>query len=1443
MPKLKRLYFYSYSSLWKFHPETGFIFPKLSDYFFLKEDYSKEKDRKIKKNILLERIKQDSVSIQLDYSDIQSSNQTTIIMFAKKSCSYLSWILFIVFVQLHAYAQKEVQFSNLTLENGLSQNSVLAICQDNQQFLWFGTKHGLNRYDGYQFKIYRNIPSVPGSLSSSSIQYNYIDSRGDLWIGTSKGLNKYDRQKDNFTRFLTNSKDKTAISNNSIEYIYEDKNQNLWIGTYKGLNKLDRETNTFQLYSFKDTLAHPNQNSITAILMDNHGFLWVGSTDGLMKVRFENGHMQYQLFQSQPGKTNGLSSSYITSIAMDAQQNIWIGTDNGINLYHNNDQSFTSFTHSNKDQNSIVHNDIRTIALRNDGMLWIGTQEGLSILDPANKNFTNYQHDPELKWSIAQNSVHSIFQDISGTMWVGTYYGGVNFAYPYSTAFKVQQNNKQHSSLSSNVISSIVEDEQHNLWIGTEGGGLNYYNRFSQTYTHYKNKPTDHTSLTSNLVKTIYRNKKGDLLIGTHHGGLNFFDPGTKTFRHINNVKNYKNDIGTAEIIAINEDSYGNTWIGSLDGLNLLKKVNGRYAEYTVKSPLEKSLKNKSIQILFEDQQRKLWIGTAAGLHRYDPQTGKLSYFLKNPADINRLQSDYINCIAQSTNGDLWIGTHFEGISRYSSKTNHFKTYTEKDGLSNNNVLGIVEDQSGNLWISTDNGLSKLDPKTGKFRNYTRSDGLAGNEFNVRSFFKDSKGEFYFGGYNGLTTFFPDQIEINKSTAPIVFTGLKLFNQPVDVNGPDKLLKEDINSQKEITFAHDQNHFTIGFALLNYIKSDKNRYAYKLEGYEKDWTYVHTPSATYTNLPPGEYVFTVKGINNDGIPGKGSVSIKIKIRPPIWASWWAYFAYLLIFSVILFLVVRYLFIKALLKRSVDLQQMKLDFFTNISHEIRTPLTLILTPLENLLKNTQDNLEISRQIIPIKNNADRLMRLITELMDFRKAETGHLKLYVSSDNIIIFCKEIFLAFQHVAIEKNITYNFESSKDSIEIFFDRKQLEKVLFNLLSNAFKFTKDNGTITLRIIEHKDEVQIQVHDNGAGISYENQNKLFSSFFQVDDQGSSHIGSGIGLALSKSIVEAHHGAIDIESIPATTHTPGDTCFTVKLKKGKTHFKSEEFAVTRETYPVFSTDITYNPASTDEDHKKDSSNNEHILIIEDNAEIRQLLAGSVGQHYQVSESIDGLKGWETAIELLPDLIICDVMMPVMDGLELCRKLKTDERTSHIPVILLTARSSHIHQVTGLETGADAYIMKPFSMELLELNIKNLIHSRDLMRRKYGQQITLQPQNIQIGSTDQAFITKVINYIEAHMSEQSFGVPDLASETGMSQPVLYKKIRAITDLSVNDFIKSIRLKRAVQLLEQKSYTISEISYLIGFNDPKYYSKKFKKQYEKTPREFMNELKNNNL
>ena len=646
------------------------------------------------------------------------------------------------------------------------------------------------------------------------------------------------------------------------------------------------------------------------------------------------------------------------------------------------------------------------------------------------------------------------------------------------------------------------------------------------------------------------------------------------------------------------------------------------------------------------------------------------------------------------------------------------------------------------------------------------------------------------------------------------------------------MLTEDIGLTLEVTFSHDQNIFAIDFALLNYIKPEKNTYAYRLEGFEKDWNYVKTSSATYTNLPPGTYTFVVKGANNDGIWSKMPGKLTIHVLPPLWKTWWAYCLYVIAAVAAILFVTRYFYMTALFKREHELHQTKLNFFTNVSHEIRTHLTLIQGPVERLMLTRQHDEDVQTHLSLVRKNANRLLRLVSELMDFRKAETNHLALQVTRNDLVSFLDGVFRDFSFLSQHRNIESVFECEAGELPLYFDAGQMEKVIFNLLSNAYKFTHDGGKVSLSVSETDAAVKIRIEDDGIGIAPQYLGKLFANFFQIYDHGKQNTGYGIGLALSKSIVELHQGELTVESTVEQLNKKGRTCFTITLLKGSNHFAPGQL----ETAAGIVEDNTLLVETEQARVPEPASDGDRpvVLLVEDNEEVRTFIAGALGSHYHIIQTENGEQGWATAVESIPELIISDVMMAEMDGLALCTKLKTDERTSHIPVILLTAKASLNHQLSGLKMGADAYMPKPFSIQLLELNVRNLLSSRRLMQQKYSRQITLQPQNVVIESVDEQFLSRIVAITEEWMDNPDFGVAMLAEKIGMSQSVLYKKLKAVTDLSVNDFLKSIRLKRAAQLLRQQKMNVYEVAYAVGYDDRKYFSKEFKKQFGKTPTEY---------
>ncbi|MBB6236789.1 ligand-binding sensor domain-containing protein/signal transduction histidine kinase/DNA-binding response OmpR family regulator [Pedobacter sp. AK013] len=1325
-------------------------------------------------------------------------------------------------------AQNKYAFKHLNVESGLSQSSVLSIAQDARGFMWFGTRLGLNKYDSKSFKVYYHEDNNKKSLSNASFLSSILALKdGTLLIGTSQGLNKYNEGDDNFDHYTHNNKDPNSLSNSVINCIFQDKKNRVWIGTTNGLNLLS--TNG----KFKHFLYEQKQpQQIYAITEDHNGTLWLSTTYGLINMSFKEGKIHFRYFKDFSEELSKAIDNHITSMVEDRENNLWIGTkQTGVSKLNLSTETITAYQYSSLNTTGISSNNVRKIMMDEEGKLWIGTLHGINIYNPATKNFSSLHNIPEDPTSLSQNSVYDIYRDRQGIIWVGTYYGAINMVYPNYTPFKLYRSTTAPNGLSSNVVSSIMEDQHQNLWIGTEGEGLNYYDRKNDTFTRYKNNPNDPKSLSANLVKSVIRDKKNRIWVGTHYGGLNLFQPETKTFVRYTKHKNDTSSISSDEITAVFEDSYGRFWVGTNSGLNSFNSTTGKFIRNRVNGSTD------AVIYIFEDAKQNLWVAINSGLYQLKKDSQR--FVRRVAANPEILKYNEISCLTADKEGYLLMGTSRNGLFRLNPDRHSYTRITTFDGLPSNTIMGILEDDFNNLWITTDKGLCKYNPRQKTFKTYNIKDGLPGNEFNYKSFLKDSKGEFFFGGLSGMVSFFPSEIKENKNTPPVIFTGLKLFNKPIALNTEDGLLKQNISTVKSITFEADQNVFSIDFTLLNFIKSDKNHYAYKLEGFEKNWNYVDNPSASYTNLSPGNYTLMVKGSNNDGLWTNKTSTLNINILPPFYKTWWAYLFYFCAFAAISFLFIRYLLIKAVFKKEKEINEHKLEFFTNISHEIRTPLTLIVGPLDKLIENAKDDPALNRELQPIKNNADRLMNLVTELLDFRKAESGKMALHISPGDVVRFCREIFLAFQNMAISKNIDYQFETGQAEIELYFDKVQMEKVMFNLLSNAFKFTPVNGKISLKIEVEKQLVNIKVRDNGKGIALENQANLFTNFYQANTNTT--IGTGLGLSLSKSIVALHHGEITFESTPQSENQHGATCFTLSLKTGKTHFKPADFV---KDYVYYDDATNYElPTATELQQAPETeavvslaAKKYSILLVEDNEDVRAFIKNALGNIYIIYESANGAKGLEMALEVIPDLIISDVMMPIMDGLELCRKLKTDERTSHIPVILLTARSAYVHQVNGFENGADAYIMKPFNLKILELNIQNLLNARETIKQKFAQVVTLEPRNMVINTTEQNFLNKIIQIIEDRMADTAFDVPTLAAEIGMSQPVLYKKIRALTDLSVNDFIKSIRIKRAAQLLKQGVGNISEIAYSVGFSDRKYFSSEFKKHFGKTPSEFMN-------
>ncbi|RKR80132.1 two component regulator with propeller domain [Mucilaginibacter gracilis] len=1342
----------------------------------------------------------------------------------------------------------QFSFDHVSVSNGLSQSTVLSVLKDSRGYMWFGTRDRLNRYDARNIKIYNYNPADSSSISCNDYVFFVFEDQGkNIWIGTSRGLNRYIPESDSFERILQKNIDPGSLNSNNIYCSYQDASGRLWFGGDKGINMLSSSTSRKFIHFYKGTLTKAGLagNQIYAICQDRAQNIWVGTTEGLTRISFKNGKYVFKNFTSSPTDPDGLDGNSVKTIIEDRKGNICIGTETGgLNLFNPKTSKFSHFKHEPSNSNSLINNDIRKIITDKNGVLWIGTMDGLNLFDEDKKEFKLYQHDIENRNSLSDNSIKDIYIDNYGTVWIGTMFGGVNIIHPNAIPFTIYQASKYKNSISGNVVSTIIGDAKQNLWIGTEGKGINYFDKKNQLFTHYNNDPKNAGSISANFVKAIFKDGDNNIWIGLHRGGLDLFQPSSNSFKHHRHNESDPYSISSDIVSCIFEDSFHRFWVGTSKGLDIFDKRLHQFRNYINSPSTPLRLSSYGIRCIYEDSHHNIWVGTTGGLNLMKAGSTTFTWFKIDETDEKTLRKGYINCINEDSDGAIWVGSFHGGLSRYDPQTQTFKTYKMQSGLPSDNVLNIQSSENHCLWVSTDNGLAKFNTVTQKFKSYAVADGLPTNEFSYNSSFKDASGNLYFGSYNGLISFNPRQIKESGIASPVRFTSLKLFNQPVGIKDNTNLLKQDISLTQSITFTAAQNVFSIDFAALDYNQQGGGQYMYKLQGFEKNWNYVKVPNATYTNLPAGDYDLLVKAGNNDGYWTNDVTSVHIVILPPLYKTWWAYFIYAICFAGVLFLLIRFFRRQARLERDLyyehlnserqqEVHRMKLDFFTKVSHEIRTPLTLILAPVEKMIDLTVDNSLIGRQLVYVKQNTDRLMRLVNELLDFRTIETGHMMLHVAELDIVKFCYDVYMSFESVSAAKNINYQFHSPSENVFVYFDAPQFEKVLFNILSNAFKFTPAEGTIIMRVDSQPDSVNIIITDNGDGISSAAQQFIFDEFYQ-DKQSSKSSGWGIGLALAKNITELHKGKITVKSTVATEDNSGSTCFEVSLLKGKEHFSEDEFADVliqhrKPLEPDYPAAILHIPVPEFNNKEK-----QLLLIVEDNDEVRGFIKESLSEVYEIIESTNGLDGWDMACKIIPDLIVSDVTMPVMDGLEFCSKLKTDDRTSHIPVILLTAKAAHSYQLQGLETGADVYLTKPFSMQVLKLNIRNLILARHAMRKKYAQQITLIPKNKIIESPDEKFLNKLMDIVERKMEDPDFDVISLVNDIAMSQTVLYRKIKALTGLNIADFIKSARLKQAALLLAQNKLSVADVAYNVGFKDRKYFSKEFKKQFGKVPSEY---------
>lgn len=1341
-----------------------------------------------------------------------------------------------------ALCQSGFAFQTLSKKDGLSQASVFAIAQDGAGFLWFGTRDGLNKYDGYQFKIYKT-ETVGETLAGNDVRTLYYDQvRNVIWVGTTTGLSIYDPSRDRFSKYSHDPEDQKTISNNEIRQIYRDHSQRLWVGTSTGLNLLDERTGEFSRYYIDHSEAlDRSTNDVKVIHEDKQGTLWLGTADGLYRLRIDsNGSYIFEEETFEEGQQ--LSDRSIKHIVEDAAGNLWIGTfAGGLNLWNRTSGIITPYIYDKNDPTSLSHNNIRSLCLDENDNLWIGTFDGLNLLKRAASSFMRFSKSESGGIGLSDKSVRSLLIDDRGSLWVGTYYGGVNNLDEKYNRFK--KNIPPGSGLRDKVVSSFAEDPDHNLWIGTEGDGINYFNKSKLTIQNLRHDPLNQNSLSGNNVKQLLLD--GDYLwIGTFQAGLNRYDTKNGTFKRYQTSTTNKNTISANSVYGLLKDDnllYILTYGG---GLDILDTETSQFYHFKHDPDLDNTLTSDYGRAIIKPNKNLLWIGTESGLHKVTLDDSGL------PVTFEVfLEDENIYSLTTDSNGYLWIGTFGHGFYHLDSQRTVLQHFNRRDGLPGSTVLGILEVAADELWISTNNGLSRFDPLTRHFTNYGYSNGLENSEYNYNAYLKDSHGDLLFGGFNGFTYFDPKDINTNTYVPPVVFTELRKNNQLVNAGDDSGLLEYSINQTNEITFAYREANFSIKFAALDYFSPENNLYTFMLEGIDNDWNQsVGKTEATYTIQKHGEYVFKLRGANSEGVWNKNERRLKIIVLPPLWKTGWAYLIYFILLLALALALYRFVKLQHRLQleklvnhQQAELHEVKLRFFTDITHEFRTPLTLILAPLKELLatpdltENTRDKLDTAER------NAQRMLRLVNQILTFRKLATDHTQLQIAKVNLVDFLQEIYHLFTESARRHEIDYHFETSQPIINVWIDQDKMEKVFFNLLSNAFKFTPDGGMISIRILLKKAMVVVRVSDTGIGIAPELKDQIFKRFYEkTKDIHSSIKGSGIGLAISKQMVELHQGSIILADSRDRRQNTGST-FIVQIRKGKQHFnEAAKLPSTAKATP----DIDYTPLRRAEHDSDPNDLSVHpralppdaqtILIVEDNTELRRYLKSIFAQTYRTKTAKNGVEGSEKALQLLPDLIISDVMMPLKDGISLCKELKSTMETSDIPFILLTARSASLFKVEGLRAGADDYLTKPFDPEELKLRAQNLLQSRQKAKHKLNRLAKLDPEKVSISSADEVFLEKALQIVEKHLDQYDFNISQFAAELAVSRPQLFSKLKALTQQTPNNFIKSTRMKRAAQLLSTSSLNISEVAYKVGFRDMKYFSKCFKSHYGVPPSKY---------
>lgn len=1314
---------------------------------------------------------------------------------------------------------RHITFKHLTTDNGLSQFSVNALYVDENGALWIGTREGLNRYDGETIQTYKLQKNNPNSLFSNNVLQLAGNRNGKIYLLCSEGISEFNLATQRFT---------TLLQGRIHSIYYKDA---LYIGKQNEIYRYNEQTGNFDL-----NYRLPDKNLEIYCMHIDKGYLWMGTTtDGVYRLHIEDRKL-----------THPIQKGNITNIYQDSKGELWIGSwEEGLHHVKGNGE-IEVFSHDEGNPHSISSNFVRACCEDNLGNIWIGTFNGLNRYDKRTGFFQNHTSNNNANDGLTHSSIWCIVKDDQGTLWLGTYFGGVNFFNPeYEIYSRYAYSPDRGKGLSSPIVGRTVEDKHGNLWIGTEGGGLNYYDRRTGEFKWFR--PGDGaSSISQNNVKALYYDAEKEIIwIGLHLGGLNRLDIRTGRFTHYR-MKTGNPGAVTSDIIRDIVPYQEQLVIATENGAYLFDTADGTCRQLFLDTPEGKRIKIMT-DITF-DRNGTLWIATTGeGVFSYRFDTEKLTNYRHSPDSPHSISNNNVNHIAQDSKGNLWFATSGSGLDLYRPETNDFENFDQaRNGLSSDCIYKVQESSASNKLVLTTNiGFSIFDYHQKAFKNYSTENGFPLTAINENALCVTRNGEIFLGGPQGMISFYEMDLNFTPKPYKIILSRLIVNGTEVQVGDETGILKQALYYTPRITLNANQSMFSIEFATSNYVAANKDDILYKLEGFSNDWNSTRgLHNITYTNLNAGVYKLILKpnGKDESLCP---PVQLAIRVLPPWYKTPLAYLLYLALTGFLLWFLVRTYKSRIKLKESLKyeqkhirdveaLNQSKLRFFTNISHEFRTPLTLIVAQVETLMQLQNFTPVLYNKVLGIYKNSIQLRELITELLDFRKQEQGHMKIKVSPHNIVNFLYENYLLFLEYAGTRQLNFLFEKETDDLEVWYDQKQMQKVVNNLLSNALKHTHAEDTITLSIKNEGDNAVIRVTDTGCGIDANEVDKIFDRFYQIDPTDSTDAnktGTGIGLALTKGIVELHRGTIRVES-----QLGKGTSFIVSLQLGNAHFSEEQISRHTESVQQIEMPKPEDDALLKAELEENAPNKRlpdaKILIVEDNDSIREMLAGIFAPFYKVLTASDGQEGLALVQSQMPNIVVSDVVMPRMSGTDLCKQVKSDFNTCHIPVVLLTARTAVEQNIEGLRIGADDYITKPFNTNLLISRCNNLVNSRILLQEKFSRQPQAFAQMLATNPIDKELLDRAMDVIEQHLDDAEFNVNIFAREMGMARTNLFTKLKAVTGQTPNDFILTIRLKKgALMLRNNPELNITEISDRIGFSSPRYFSKCFKDVYHVSP------------